>query len=47
MIARRVEYPSIKLLRLGEVLLLLQLDRKRDGLIDRQLPRCRIRRFHR
>jgi hypothetical protein len=28
------------------VMLLLQLNRQRDGLVDRQLPRRWVRRFH-
>ena len=42
-----VEHPRVQLLRLGEVLLLLQLQGNGDGFIDRQLPRWRIRRVHR
>src|SRR5258705_4851544 len=45
MVWRHIEHPGIKLLSLGQVVLLLQLNRQRDGLVDRQLPR--LRRFHR
>jgi hypothetical protein len=46
MLWRHLEYPAIQLRRLDEVSLLLQLYAKRDGFIDRQLPRWRIRRCH-
>src|SRR5262249_20652025 len=39
-----VEHAGIQLFRLGQVMLLLQLDRQRAGLVDRQRPR--LRRFH-
>ncbi len=39
MVWRHIEHPGIELLCLGQVMLLLQLDRQRDGLVDRQLPR--------
>src|SRR6185369_4458790 len=42
MVWRHSEHSGIQLLRLGQVMLLLQLHRQRDGLVDRQL-----RRFHR
>ena len=45
MVRRHIEHSGIQLLRLGQVMLLLQLHRQRDGLVDRQLPR--LRRFHR
>jgi hypothetical protein len=43
---RHIEHPGIELFCLGQVLLLLQLNRQRDGLGDRQLPRRWVRRFH-
>jgi hypothetical protein len=46
MVWRHIEHPGIKLLCLGQVMLLLQLNRQRDGLVDRQLPRRWVRRFH-
>ena len=46
MVWRHIEHPSIELLCLVHVMLLLQLNRQRDGLVDRQLPRRWVRRFH-
>src|ERR1700742_2317230 len=45
MLRRHVEHACIQLFRLGQVVLLLQQNRQRDGLVDRQRPR--LRRFHR
>ena len=39
MVWRHIQHPGIELFCLGQVMLLLQLNRQRDGLIDRQLPR--------
>src|SRR5258705_12517357 len=48
MVWRHIEHPGIKLLSLAQVVLLLQLNRQRDGPVDRQLPRLRrFRRFRR
>ena len=46
MVWRHIEHPGIELCCLGQVMLLLQLNRERDGLVDRQLPRRWVRRFH-